>query len=432
MAKAAKGVVIAAPTSGSGKTLVTLGICRALKNRGLSVAPAKTGPDYIDPAFLSRAATHPAINLDAWAMPAAIIKGLAAQHTMGHDTLVLEGVMGLFDGAAPGGGSTADLATILNLPIVLVADCSHMAQSVAALIEGFVHHRTDVQIQGIILNKVGSMRHEKMLRTALESIDVKILGALHRDKHVRVPERHLGLVLPGEVDNVEQMITHAANIVEAQIDIDGLLALASPVAPSPMPNILPPLGQHIAIAHDAAFTFIYQHFLHHWQAAGATLSFFSPLLNQAPDPAADAIFLPGGYPELHGEALSKATNFTTGLHAAKQRGALIYGECGGFMVLGKTMTDKSGTTHEMTGLLSVETRMDEPKRVLGYRQLSHTSPLPWPQQLRGHEFHYSSAELCGLPGFYAATDAAGADLGMMGAVDGRVMGSYAHVIGAGL
>lgn len=191
---------------------------------------------------------------------------------------------------------------------------------------------------------------------------------------------------------------------------------------------LPPLGQHIAIARDDAFAFLYPHWLTDWRAAGATLSFFSPLADEAPDASADAIFLPGGYPELHAARLAAAQNFMHGLRANAENSALVYGECGGFMILGATLTDKAGVTHPMSGLLPHETRIDRPKRVLGYRRLTHQSPLPFPRALTGHEFHYSSARKThGTPLFQAA-DALGEALPPMGLVQGRIMGSYAHVI----
>jgi len=193
---------------------------------------------------------------------------------------------------------------------------------------------------------------------------------------------------------------------------------------------LPPLGQRIAIARDEAFAFLYRHWLNDWRAAGAEISFFSPLADEAPAPDADAVFLPGGYPELHGARLAMAANFKAGLAAAAARGALVYGECGGFMVLGRTLTDRDGMRHAMAGLLPVDTSIGNPKRVLGYRRLGHASPLPWPAHLTGHEFHYSSGKADGAPALFAAADALGRVLPPMGAQIGKVMGSYAHVIDA--
>jgi len=423
------GLVVAAPRSGSGKTTVTLGLLAALTRRGLAVAPAKSGPDYIDTAILARAAGREAINLDAWAMSPGRLCQLASGHAAGADLLLVEGAMGLFDGAADNRGSTADLAAALGLPVILVLDAERQSQSIAALAHGFASWRADVKVAGLIVNRAATTRHEAMLRRALSALDIPLLGVLPRRDALSLPERHLGLVLPGEVERFDAVVIAAAEAIEDYIDLNRLLALSTPVdreARQPVP--LPPLGQHIAIARDAASAFLYRHWIHDWHAAGATLSFFSPLGDEAPDPSADAVFLPGGYPELHGQTLAAATNFHAALHAARDRGALIYGECGGFMVLGQSLTDKAGVTHRMAGLLPHETRIDRPRRVLGYRRLRHASPLPFPAALNGHEFHYSSAHHTHGTPLFTAADALGEPLPPMGLIDRNVMGSYAHVI----
>ncbi|OAM75064.1 cobyrinic acid a,c-diamide synthase [Devosia elaeis] len=425
----AKGLVIAAPRSGSGKTLVTLGLLAALRRAGRVVAPAKTGPDYIDPVFLGRAAGRDAVNLDPWAMSSAQLRALAAQQATGADLLLVEGVMGLFDASADGHGSTADLAAHLGLPVILVVDADRQSQSVAPLVSGFANWRSDVRIAGIVLNRVASARHERMLARALAQVRLPLLGAIPRRAELVVPERHLGLVLPDEVDGFSLFLDAAAENIGDFIDLAALESLAALVAASDAPPAaLPPLGQRIAIARDSAFAFLYPHLLDGWRSAGAELHFFSPLADEAPADHADAIFLPGGYPELHGPALAAATSFHAGLRAARDRNALIYGECGGFMALGEALVDSHGTSHAMAGLLPIITRIDRPKRVLGYRRLLHDSPLPWPQGLNGHEFHYSSAKQSGLPPLFEALDAECIRQMPMGAVLGRVMGSYAHVI----
>lgn len=425
----AKGLVISAARSGSGKTVITLGLLAALRRRGLVVAPAKSGPDYIDPHFSSLAAGREAINLDPWAMPATQVKALANQQATGADLLVVEGAMGLFDAAADGRGSTGDLAETLGLPVILVVDADRHSQSVAPLVAGFAHWRTGVTISGVILNRVASARHERMMIAALRETGIPCLGAVPRRPELVVPERHLGLVMPGETKDFNAFLDHAASAVSDFVDLEHLLGLSAPLAAEATPpTALSPLGQRIAIARDKAFAFLYPHLLDGWRAQGANLSFFSPLADEAPDPDADAVFLPGGYPELHGQALSAASTFRQGLVAARDRGALIYGECGGFMVLGDSLVDKHGTGHAMTGLLPVTTRIDRPKRVLGYRRLIHQSPLPWPTGLNGHEFHYSSAKGSGLPPLFEAVDAENIRQPPMGAVLERVMGSYAHVI----
>jgi len=426
---AAHGLVVAAPRSGSGKTLLSLGLLAAWRRRGRVVAPAKTGPDYIDPAFLSRAAGREAVNLDPWAMPPAQLRALAAQAATGADLLLVEGVMGLFDAAADGQGSTGDLAETLALPVVLVIDAERQGQSVAPLAAGFARWRPGVAVAGVVLNRLASARHERMLAAALAPTGLTLLGAIPRRAELVLPERHLGLVLPDEHGAFDAFLDLAAETVGDYLDLDALERLARPVdTAAPLPPGLPPLGQHVAIARDAAFAFLYPHLLDGWRAAGAELSFFSPLADQPPAAGADAVFLPGGYPELHGATLAHAAAFKAGLRAARDRGALLYGECGGFMALGEALVDRDGVAHAMAGLLPHVTRIDRPKRVLGYRRLLHDSPLPWPAGLNGHEFHYSSAKQTGLPPLFEALDAEGIRQLPMGAVIGRVMGSYAHVI----
>ena len=427
----ANGLIIGAPRSGSGKTTVTLGLLGALRARGLTVAPAKTGPDYIDRTILARAAGSEAINLDSWAMRPERLRALAAGHAADADLLVIEGVMGLFDGAVDGTGSTGDLAAALKLPVILVVDAERQGQSIAALVQGFAFFRPDVEVAGVIVNRVATTRHERMLRLALEPLRIPVLGVLPRRDALGLPERHLGLVLPDEVAAFESVLAAAADAVENFVDINLLLALSSAIA---QPDVmeptqrLPPLGQRIAIARDEAFAFLYPHWLEDWRAQGAELSFFSPLADESAKMNSDAVFLPGGYPELHGAALAAAGAFRRGLTAARDRGALIYGECGGYMALGESLTDKAGLTHQMAGLLPISTDISRPRRTLGYRRLIQSGALPWPQRLLGHEFHYSSGRDTGGAPLFAATDAAGEPVAPMGSVVGRVMGSYAHVI----
>jgi cobyrinic acid a,c-diamide synthase len=447
----ANGLVIAAPRSGSGKTLVTLGLLAALRQRGLALAPAKAGPDYIDRAVLERVAGRAAINLDPWAMRPERLRALAARHGEAADLLLVEGVMGLFDGAADGTGSTADLAQALGLPVILVVDAERQGQSVAALVAGFAGFRAGVEIAGVILNRVATSRHERLLREALAPLGLAVLGCLPRRDALHLPERHLGLVLPDESPGFAAVVAAAAEAMEAYLDLNRLLALsaplpaeaaappaslspprplpAPPVRPAPLGSSAPlaPLGQRIAIARDDAFAFLYPHLLEGWRAQGAELSFFSPLAGEPARMDSDAVFLPGGYPELHGERIAAATDFLSGLARLRDKGALLYGECGGFMVLGETLTDRDGRTHRMAGLLPVATDISRPRRVLGYRRLRQTGPhLPWPAALLGHEFHYSAG--ASVAPLFTATDARGEALPPMGAVVGRVMGSYAHVI----
>ncbi len=422
----AKGLVIAAPHSGSGKTLVTLGLLRAFKNRGIKVASAKAGPDYIDPAFHAAATGHPCVNLDLWAMGVATLKTHMMQQAMDHDLLVIEGVMGLFDGPQGAKGSTADLAEALHLPVVLVVDGAKQGQSVAAVVAGFRSFRPGVDLAGVILNRVASDNHEAILREALRAIDISVLGALRQIDSLHLPSRHLGLIQAEENQQLESFIESAAERVARETILDKILESAADINESGPQGagVLDPPAQSIAIAKDHAFSFAYTHLLKNWQQMGAELHFFSPLADESP-PKADAIFLPGGYPELHSGKLAANSNFMNGLRAFK---GLIYGECGGYMVLGEGLVDAQGQRHAMAGLLPLTTSFAKRRLHLGYRQLE---PLngPWKSLLRGHEFHYSTitSQGGGEPLFHAH-DAAGNDLGRIGQRVGNVMGSYTHII----
>ena len=416
--------MVAAPASGSGKTMITLGLLRALKNRGVRVASAKVGPDYIDPQFHQAASGQPCFNLDPWAMSPAMAAGLLGE--LDADIVIVEGVMGLFDGPQNARGSTADLARDLGLPIILVLDASHQAQSIAALAQGFINYQDGLNFAGIILNRVASDRHADLLGVALAPLNVPILGAVRRDDSLKWPSRHLGLVQALENQQLETFIESVSLAVARETKLDNLLTIGAELRLAGANHfILPPLGQRIAIAHDLAFSFAYPHILGSWQKSGAELFFFSPLNNEAPNPSADAVFLPGGYPELQAGVLAQSHNFIAGLRNSM---ALIYGECGGYMVLGDAIIDAEGETHAMAGLLPLTTSFATRKLHLGYRQLT---PLggPWTKPLRAHEFHYSTIENEGKADrLFSASDATGNRLGEIGLRQGHVMGSYAHVI----
>ena len=429
--------VVAAPHSGSGKTVVTLGLLRALRDAGRAPAPAKAGPDYIDPAFHAAASGARCVNLDPWAMRPALLRALEADHGAGR-LLVVEAMMGLYDGAADGTGAAADLAAHLGLPVVFVVDASRMAHSVAALVGGYRDHRPALDFAGVILNRVGSARHEAMLRRALAPLDMPVLGAVPNDAALALPARHLGLVQAGEHEALEAFIAHAGTVMARCCDLDALGGLApsqegdgrlAPQDEGVDARRLPPLGQRIAVARDVAFAFAYRHLIDGWRALGAELTFFSPLADGAPDARADAVFLPGGYPELHAGTIAHAARFRAGMQAARDRGALIYGECGGYMALGEGLTDADGGRHAMLGFLPVETSFARRARHLGYRRLEPLPGAPWTMPLTAHEFHYATIVREG-PGeaLFATRDALGADLGHCGRRAGRVAGSWCHVI----
>lgn len=418
--------MIAAPTSGSGKTIVSLALLRAFKKLGLDVSGAKAGPDFIDPMFHKLATGCPSCNLDPWAMNETTLRKLA--YGQNCDLVVVEAMMGLFDGAADGSGSAADLSGYLDLPVVLVVDCSKQSHSIAALIKGFHEYRQDVDIAGIILNKIGSVRHENMLEKAISPLKIPVLGAIARDRNLELPERHLGLVQADEIAGIEGFIETASDLIRRSCDLGALEALAREIPP-PLGQeaVTRPLGNNIAIANDLAFSFIYPHLLNEWRNSGCSIEFFSPLLDEAPSAACDAVFLPGGYPELHGAQLAAASNFKAGMHQAANYGATIYGECGGYMVLGQGIVDKAGERHAMLGLLDLETSFEKRQLNLGYRRARATD-FPLGGVLNCHEFHYSTVVQENGQPLFGAEDALGETLGSCGLRQDNVMGSYLHVI----
>lgn len=423
------GLVIAAPASGTGKTTVTLALLAALRAGGHRPAAAKSGPDYIDPAFHAAATGQASVNLDAWAMdPASLRARLAA---LPGGIVLVEAAMGVLDGAAGGGGSAADLAAALGLPVVLVLDVARQSHSAALAPAGLARLRPELALAGVIANRVGSDRHGRLVAGALADAGVPLFGSLPRDPALALPERHLGLVQAGEHPDLPAWLERAGELAAERIDLGALRAAAGPATPPAGPPArLPPPGSRIALARDTAFAFAYPHLLDDWHAAGASLHPFSPLAGEAPDPAADAVVLPGGYPELNAGRLAAAGRFRAGMQALVARGVTIYGECGGYMVLGEALVDAGGNRHAMLGLLPVSTSFAARRLHLGYRKLRHDGALPWPRELAGHEFHYASTLHEGDgPPLFEARDAEGNPLPPMGRRRGTVMGSFAHVIG---
>ncbi len=428
------GLVISAPASGTGKTTLMLGLLRAFAQRGKTVQPFKSGPDYIDPAFHRAASGRASVNLDSWAMSRGMI---ASQISAGADAdLVLaEGSMGLFDGVAvtgeTGNGASADISELTGWPVVLVIDVSGQAQSAAAVAKGFASYNPNVKLAGVVLNRVASPRHDALTRVGMDAMGIEVLGSLPRVKSIEMPERHLGLVQAQEQAGLDAILDDAAKFVSEHVDMDRLLAAAQPCKPitGPAPRLTPP-GQRIALAQDDAFSFVYPHLVAAWRAAGAEILPFSPLADQAPDNSADICWLPGGYPELHAGRIAAAQNFRTGLQAFATTRP-VHGECGGYMAMGEALIDKDGNRHQMAGLLGLVTSYAKRKMHLGYRQAELTHPLPGfaPQsQLRGHEFHYSTIlEQPDTP-LACVRDANGAEVPETGSVRGFASGTFFHLI----
>ncbi len=476
-----QGLIVAAAASHSGKTIVSMGLIAAFSARGLKVAAAKCGPDYIDPRFLGAASGSAAINLDPWAMAPERLKARLAKLGAAADLVIVEGVMGLFDGGPDGAGSTASLAALTGLPVLLVVGAQGLAQTAAAVAEGCARMAEGFAVAGAIVNQIASDRHADLIREGFLRTSIPLLGLVRRDADVALPSRHLGLVQAEEHADLAKKIARAGELVKEGCDLDRIIEVAArPLPPcggevprlnrgkrgegdsrglhlSPLPDPpayakastgepphvsaeahwakaeggrgLAPLGQRIAVAKDVAFAFAYPHLLADWRDQGAEISFFSPLANEGPIEEADAVFLPGGYPELYAARIAAAENFRAGIEAAAKRGALIYGECGGYMVLGERLIDAEGKAHRLLGLLPVTTSFEHPKLHLGYRRLEPLGGLPWAEPLTAHEFHFASIVEEGEGDrLFEVASVSGERLGPIGRRRGRIMGSFAHVI----
>ena len=384
----ARAVVVAAPSSGAGKTTVATGLMGALRRRGTTVAPFKVGPDYIDPGYHTLAAGRPGRNLDPVLVGAERIAPLARHGAAGAEVAVVEGVMGLFDGRlADGYGSTAQVAALLGAPVVLVVDARGQSRSLAALLHGFRSFDPCVDLAGVVLNRVGSERHEAVLRAAAEEIGVPVLGALPRREALAVPSRHLGLVTAAEHGAAAVAAVDAmAELVAAHVDLDAVVALARPLPPGPAWS--PPVGAgaatRVAVFGGPAFTFGYAEHVEMLAAAGAEVVVVDPLRDEAlPDDTA-ALVLPGGFPEEHVAALGANARLRAAVAALAASGAPVHAECGGLLYLctsldGAPMCGVLPATAAMTGRLT-----------LGYRDavaLADSPAFPAGSRVAGHEFH---------------------------------------------
>lgn len=434
----ARGLIVAAPRSGAGKTTVSLALLAALRRRGIVVQAAKAGPDYIDPAFHAAATGHPSVNLDSWAMPPALLDALMGEAASRAEMLVVEGAMGLFDGieAPPRrSGSTADLAAHFGLPVLLVVDVSGQSRSAAALVRGFATHDPEVRIGGVVLNRVGRERHRSLVSGAISALGIPVLGSITRDEALALPERHLGLVQASEHGDLEARLTLLSDLAERHLDLDGIVKLAaSPhIAPAQNAAAIHPPGMRVALAQDDAFTFIYAHLIAGWRREGAEIIPFSPLADETPPESCDVCWLPGGYPELHAGQLAAANSFRDGLrHFAATR--KVHGECGGYMVLGESLEDGNGVQHAMTGLLGHATSFAQRKLHLGYREarlLADGVLGPESSSVRGHEFHHATLTATGNDTPFAEiADGQGRPLSMTGGRRGNVTGTFFHAIAA--
>ena len=373
-------LLVAAPASGQGKTTITAALARRYRDRGLRVRVFKCGPDFLDPMILERASGHPVLSLDLFMVGEDDCRRLLYEAACEADIILVEGVMGLFDGDP----SAADIAARFGLPVLAVIDGSAMAQSFGAIVHGLATYRSDIALHGAIANRVGSARHAAMLEDSVRP-PVRWLGAVERSADFALPERHLGLLMADEIAGLDERIAACARGLPAAVD-----DLPPPVTFTPgadhaaLPANLE--GQRIAIARDACFAFIYPDNLALLREMGADLHFFSPLAGDS-FPDCDALWLPGGYPELHAEALANNRAFLNALRAHHERGKPILAECGGMMVCAQELETIDGQSHAMAGLMPGRTIMQSRLGGLGLLE------CPWPGgTLRGHGFHYSRIE----------------------------------------
>ncbi len=397
--------LIAAPSSGSGKTLLTLSLIAWARQQGQSIQPFKVGPDYLDPQLLTAASGRPCRNLDLSLCGEDWVRGSFLRHGSTADLAVVEGVMGLFDGIGPSSdGSSAAVAAALQLPVVLVVDASGQAQSLAALVRGFQQHDPSLRLAGVVLNRVSSPRHRELLDAVLEGIDVPLLGSLPRNLSLELPSRHLGLAPAHELERLEGRLEAWASLAQEHLDLGALLPLLQPpssrVPPLESLDAEPANGTRrsllpVAVAQDAAFHFRYPEMQESLEALGMPVLSWSPLADEAIPEEATGLILPGGFPEQHAAALSECKQSLTALrHWFRQRP--LYAECGGMLLLGQTLTDLEGRAHPMAGVLPFGARRGNLQ--VGYRQLTATTDsllLRKGERYVGHEFHRWSLETVG-------------------------------------
>jgi cobyrinic acid a,c-diamide synthase len=393
-------LVIAGTSSGVGKTSLTLGLTAALRRRGLKVQTFKVGPDFLDPTWLSLASGRPCLNLDGWMCGPRYVRELFTQVSADADIAIIEGVMGLFDGADPASaqGSTAEIARWLDAPVLLVVNAHGMARSLAALVKGYAAFDPELHLAGTIANRCGSARHAEWLGEALAAVGLPPLaGAVLRDSLPSLPSRHLGLVTADRQNLSATALNELADAVELQLDLPRILKLAANVPPAPVSSAptLPEINGRpvrIGLAFDEAFHFYYPDNLQALEAAGAALVRFSPLRDSDLPDGLDALYLGGGYPEEHAATLEANQAMRQAVAAFAAAGRPIYGECGGLMYLSEGIELRDGTRHAMAGALPFATRMLATRKRLGYAEVRQLAKGPFGAAgtcLRGHEFHYS-------------------------------------------
>ena len=431
-------IVLAGTHSGAGKTTLTLGLLAALRRRGLRVQPFKVGPDYIDPGLHQVAAGQISHNLDSWMGSPEAVRELFVQRARDSDIALVEGVMGLYDGARGQGeaGSTAQVAKILQAPVILVFLAKGLARSAAALLKGYCTFDSEVAIRGVVANGVGSDRHRAFLEeTLVGETDLPLLGAMSNRKEIVMPERQLGLLPAAENKELHRILEQLGNLIEDQVDIDRILQLAQE-APALRDMVQCQHQSHkdrlkLAVARDEAFHFYYEDSLDYLREQGAELVFFSPLRDRGLPPDIDGIYIGGGFPEEFLPDLSANQSMKQQIEACYQKGMPIYAECGGLMYLCGSITTQAGQAYAGVGLVPAQVKMGNRLVALGYvrgrtRQRSIFGEAG--MELKGHEFHWSTLE--GIPtddSAYQLTGGRGQDGRLEGYVRGNLLASYLHL-----
>ncbi|WP_124727608.1 cobyrinate a,c-diamide synthase [Staphylospora marina] len=433
-------VVIAGTGSGTGKTTVTLGLMAALGQRGLNVQGFKVGPDFIDPGFHTAVTGRPSRNLDTWMVPHDTVSEIFLRGSEGSDLAVVEGVMGLFDGRGPmdDAGSTAELAALLQAPVILVVDVSGMARSSAAVVRGFQTMRPDVRVCGVIANRCGGEGHFRIIRDAVEQMcGIPVIGWLPDEPEVRLPERHLGLVPALERAETDSVMARIGSLVSRHVDLDLLEKLAQEAPALKWPgrrvfvSAYPPVkhGPVIAVALDDAFHFYYRDNFDLLELNGAKLRFFSPLADEPVPEEADGLWFGGGFPEEFADRLAANERTKASIREAVRKGLPIYAECGGYMYLGREITDRQGNVWPMVGVVPASFRMEDRLVAIGYREVTaavdsvlHSKG----ERARGHEFHWSSMTSTDpYPAAYEAAD--GSRIPADGYVRRNLLAGYTHL-----
>lgn len=435
-------VVIGAVSSGSGKTTIVTGILSALRQRGLNVQSYKIGPDYIDPGYHKLASGNPAHNLDSWLMPQEKLKEVFCRTAEEADIAIIEGVMGLYDGGRKGVSSTAEIAKLLDAPVILVIDAKSMGASAAAIALGFKMYDPEVKLAGVILNRLGSPTHKTMIEDALKNIGIDVLGAVRRDDSLVMPERHLGL-LPVEENEEQEIVDKIGEAVGNQVDLDEIMKLAETQFSIDIDDIeednenedIPQKKIKIAVAKDDAFSFYYPESIRMLEKCGAEIVNFSPLKDKKL-PKCDGVILGGGFPEMFAEELQANVSMQESLRKAVNKGKPVYAECGGFMYLTEGLTDFEEVFHPMTGIIPVKVQMNKKLQMVGYVEAKMELSTVLGEKdtvIKGHEFHFSSEiaeenkDMQGFERAFTFTRMRNNAKYPAGFVRDNVLGSYLHI-----